>query len=241
LRCSHSFFELENTTSRSDMGVKLRVGVALGLFSRDEAALPEGISDFGRTLFTAATDYDEDLMNLIFLDANETPLPHGAYEAAGRYAIQFLVQDGDLDAVRLRPAIDDVLWNRMKDVGQPGFAALFPGVPAPFVAAITADYSTIQWWADAMTETAQQLSTVRLWQARNPTATVEDPEFQKLRQNLAGYLRQVAANTREEFGQPWGLIAMSQLVNGKTGAKILISSPTLMRDKRRSLANATGS
>jgi hypothetical protein len=241
LRCSHSFFELENATSPGDMSRKLRIGVALGLFSGDDAELPAGIADFGRTLLTAATDYDDNLVGGMFLDANQAPLAPAWYETAGRKAIQLLVQATDDDAVRLQPATDDGLWRRMTEVGQPGFAGLFPGVPTPLVGAITADYSIIQWWADAMCGTAQKLAAIRLWMVRNPAADFDDPAFQKLRQDLAGHLRQVAANTRAQFGQPWGLIAMSQLVNGRAGAKILIASPTLVRNKRRALAEAAGS
>jgi hypothetical protein len=241
LRCSHSFFELENATSPGDMSRKLRVGAALGLLSGDDAELPAGIADFGRTLFTASTDYDDNLVSAMFLDANQAPLAPVSYEAAGRKAIQLLVQAADDDAVRLQPATDDGLWRRMSQVGQPGFAGLFPGVPAPLVGAITADYSIVKWWVDAMCGTGQKLAAIRLWMARNPTAAFDDPDFQRLRQDLAGHLRQVAANTREEFGQPWGLLAMSQLVNGRAGANILISSPTLVRNKRRALAGATGS
>jgi len=241
LRCSHSFFELQAAESPDDMAHHLLIGVALGLLSGGDAAVPEGVANFGRTLCTASTDYDADLVSRLFLDTNEAPLPHEQYETAGRSAIQYLVQPGDDDAVRLQPATDDGLWSRMKDVGQPGFAGLFPGVPAPLVGGIAADYSTIEWWADAMVGAAQKLAAVRLWLARNPGAGSQDPEFQKMRQDLAGYLRQVAANTRDEFGQPWGLIAMSLLVNGKPGAKILIASPALVRTQRRALASATGS
>jgi hypothetical protein len=231
LHCIHSFFELRNMTNRGDIARDLRTGVAVGLLSAGEAAVPEGISDFGRTLFTLSTDYDGDLMSGMFLDTSDVPLPREQYETAGRAAIQFLVQEGDDDAVRRQPAVDDALWNRMKDVGQPGFGSLFPGVPAPLIGAIVADYTTIQWWADAMHKTAQELATLRQWLARNPAATVEDPGFQKLRDGFAGYLRQVAANTRDEFGQPWGLIAMNQLASRKAGAKILISGPKLVLNK----------
>ena len=223
------------------MARKLRTGVALALLSVGEAEPPGSVSDFGRTLFTASTDYNDDLVSRMFLGSDSAPLPRERYETAGRNAIQFLVQEDDDDAVRRQPAIDDVLWSRMKDVGQPGFAALFSGVAAPLVEAIVADYTTIQWWADAMLGTAQQLAKVRLWMARNPTATFDDPDFQKLRQDLADYLRQVAANTRDEFGQPWGLIAMNQLAGGRAGAKLLISGAGLVLSKRRDLATAVGS
>jgi hypothetical protein len=241
LRCSHSFFELQNSTSRSDMAPKLRTGVALGLLTEADAEMPAGVAGFGRTLFAASTDYDDDLVGRMFLDSNGSPLPVEAYETAGRNVIQFLVQAGDEDEVRLKPAVEDALWSLMKGKGQPGFASLFPGVSAPLLRAITADYSTIRWWADAMNATAQELAKVRLWMAHNPSAGADEPAFQKLRQDLAGYLRGVAANTRDEFGEPWGLIAMNQLASRAAGAKILITGPMLVRDKRRALAASTGS
>lgn len=239
LRCSHSFFELQKSTDRNDMVRKLRTGVALSLFARDEAQLPDGVTDFGRTLFTASTDYNDDLVTRMFLDGSGSPLPHELYETAGRNALQFLVQADDEDAVRRRPAIEDDLWRRMKAAGQPGVPALFPGVPAPLVGAITADYSTIQWWADTMSDTAQKLATMRGWRAQNPSAPMDDPRFKTLRDDLAAHLREVAANTREEFGQPWGLIAMNQIAGSSAGAKILITGPLLVREKRRALAAAT--
>ena len=240
LRCSHSFFELQNETSRADIAHKLRTGVALGLLSPDEGEPPVGVTDFGRTLFTASASYDDALVSAMFLDSNDAPLAHEVYETVGREAIQFLVQTGDEDEVRRRPAIDDMLWRQMSDAGQPGIATLFSGVAAPLVGAITADYSTIQWWADAMFGTAQQLAVMRVWQKRNPDAAPNDPAFEKLRQQLAAHLKDVAANTRAEFGEPWGLIAMIQLTGRSAGAEILITGPQLVREKRRALAASTG-
>jgi hypothetical protein len=240
MRCSHSFFELDVSTSRAEMTGKLRTGVALGLLTGAEAAPPEGVADFARTLFSVATDYDEELVERMFLDAGGSPLPREPYEAAGRYAIQYVVQEGDDDAVRRRPAIEDALWARMKDAGQPGFAALFPGVPAPYVGAITADYSTVQWWADAMSGMGRQLVALRSWLARNPNAKADEPEYEKQRQSLAKYLRDVAANTREEFGRPWGLIAMNQVAGRRAGAKLLVTGPRFTISKSRALAAVTG-
>jgi hypothetical protein len=230
LRCSHNFFDLRNSTSPADVAAMLQTGVALGLFSTDDAQLPAGIADFGRTLFNASTDYDEALVSRMFLDANGVPLPRDLYESTGRAALQFLVQPTGDDAVRRRPAIEDDLWSRMKAVGQPGFSALFPGIPAPLVAAIVADYSTIVWWAGAMALTAQKLA-----------AVIPNPNDPNLRLQLSIHLRQVAENTRNEFGQPWGLIAMSLLVNRTAGARILISGPKFVRRQQRALAAAGGS
>jgi hypothetical protein len=233
LRCSYTSFELQNSTSPSGMAHKLRTGAALGLLDAEEAAVPGTIGNFGRTLFTVSADYSDRLIDRLFLDDNGLPLPLDAFESAGRAAISTLVQPGDQDEVRRRPAMDEVLWQRMKDTGQPGFPGLFPATPAPLVGAITNDYSLIRWWADAMQETAAELAKVRLWIERNPTASLEDPGFQKLREDLAEYLRNVAANTRPDFGDPWALLAMDQLAGHRAPTSFLLSGPVLVRDKHR--------
>jgi hypothetical protein len=240
LRCSHSFFEMKNSTDRAELARELRAGAAIGLLSPGEVDPPAAIQDFGRTLFNLSADYDSDLVSAMFLDGGGSPRPSEDYESAGRAAILDLVpEDGD-DAVRRRPAMDDKLWNRMKDVGQPSFPSLFVGVAAPLVGAITADYSAIAWWADAMHKTAVELASVRQWAAQHPTATLEDTGFQTQRESLAKYLRGVAANTREEFGQPWGLVAMYRLVGRNAGAKLMVSGPRLVISKKSEPAAAIG-
>ncbi len=233
LTCSHDFFDLQNDTTPGRMKQELRVGAALGLFSAAEAAPPAGTAGFGRTMIHARTDYDSLLASALFLDAAGAPLPQEFYENAGRAAIQLLVSEGDEDAVRLRPAIDDGLWSRMKEQGQPGFAELFPGVPEPFLSAVTADYSAIIWWAEAMAGAGPRLAAIGKWFGQHPTAPLDDPAFESLRQDLAGHLKKVAATTSEEFGQPWGLIAMDQASGRKAVASILITGPklTLARDR----------
>jgi hypothetical protein len=205
----------------------------------EEANVPEGVLRFGRTFLMAAADYNESLMTRMFLDAGEAPLGREVYESTGRRAIQFLIEPGDEDAVRRRPAIDDKLWHRMKETGQPGFPSLFPGVSSPLVGAITADFSMIQWWAEAMQRTAHHVAKVRGWQAHNPGAKMDDPELGKLRQELVRHLRDLAKNMREEFGYPWGLIAINQLADHTAGAKILITGPKLVRNNHRAILPAS--
>lgn len=239
-RCTHHFFTLQQQTSPGDIKKDLRTGLALGLVSLTDTEPPPGISDFGRTLFTASADYDSDLVTGMFLDSTGAPLPRDVYENAGRAAIQFLVLPDDDDAIRLQPATDDVLWRHMKDTGQPGIPALFPGAAEPLTGAIVADYSTIQWWAEAMSTMGQHLAAFRQWHASHAAAFSDDPEFQKRRQDLADQLREIARTTREEFGAPWGLIAMSQLADHRAGARLMITGPRLTVEKNRVLALGTG-
>ncbi len=236
LHCSHSFFDLENQTSRGLLRRLLRVGVALNLFTPQEAVPPEGIEDFGRTMIHATTEYDDTLAAGLFLDRAGSPAAAELYETMGRSAIQRLGGDDDMDAARRGPAIDDRLWAQMKERGQANFAPLFPSLPAPLLGAITADYSTIMWWADAMSGAARHLASIRQWFAQNPAAALDDPAFQRLRQDLADHIKTVAARTTAEFGEPWGLLAMHEAAGRRAGATILITGPRLVRTKERALA-----
>ncbi len=239
LSCCHSFFDLQNSTNVAQIGKELRVGTALGLFSAGDATPPPGVTDFGRTMVHATTRYDNALASSLFLDPTGAPLPQEWYEQTGRTAIQLLVSDSDEDAVRRLPAIEDNLWQQMKTTGQPGFAALFPGVQAPFLGAITADYTAIMWWAGAMAGVAERLSAMKQWFQQHASASPDDPEFQKSRQDLAAHLKTVAATTSEQFGEPWGLVAMDETVDRRAGASVLISGPKLVRSKQRQVDGAS--
>jgi hypothetical protein len=241
LSCSHDFFNLENGTSRDQMERELRVGAALGLYSGEDAMPPAGIEDFGRTMIHARTDYDTGLASALFLDPSGATVPQPFYENMGRAAIQLLVSEDDADAFRRQPAIDDGLWGRMKAEGQPGLATLFPRVPAPLLAAVTADYTAIMWWADAMAGAGHRLAAMRKWFSRHPAAALDDPEFQSLRQDLAAHLKKVAATTSERFGEPWGLIAMDEASGRRAGASILVTGPKFVSAKQRAPPATAGS
>ena len=62
-----------------------------------------------------------------------------------------------------------------------------------------------------------------------------DPEFQSLRQDLAAHLKKVAAATSEQFGEPWGLIAMDEASGRRAGASILVTGPKFVTKKQRAL------
>jgi hypothetical protein len=213
LASSHSFFRLDNSTSRDEM---LRFTMALGTLNLHAPAPPAEIGDFGRTTFHAEAAYKHPDALALFLRADSTPRPVEEYEAAGRQAIRHLVPAGADDDFRLRPATDDGLWAQMKDQGPANFRQFFP---AAHEGAVRADYLTIRWWADEMRETAVLVERILKPGAANTPA---------LRADLAKHLAGVASRAREEFGAPWGLLAM-YLVSGGTAATAgSITSPRLV-------------
>jgi hypothetical protein len=71
-------------------------------------------------------------------------------------------------------------------------------------------------------------------------AVPSDPRFQKLRAGLAKHLKEVAANTREEFGQPWGMVAMDLVSGRRADARIRITGSRLALSAERPMAIAAG-
>ena len=55
-----------------------------------------------------------------------------------------------------------------------------------------------------------------------------DPQFEKLRGQLASHLRDVAAKAHDQFGAPWGLVAMFLAGGGRARAEMRITSPRVV-------------
>ena len=231
LSSAHVFFRLDNDTNREDMRRFAAIAPALGF---DAARLPEPVSDFGRSTVTAEAHYNDAQTRSLFLKPDGTPRDRGEFETAGRRAVALLVlPDGD-DAFRLRPATDDALWARMKDQGPANFQLLMPQAQAD---GVRPDYLAIAWWADSMRGTAEILTEMNRL-VGGAGAAPSDPNFEKLRQDLASHLRDVAAKAHEQFGAPWGLVAMFLVCGGNAKAAVEIVGPRFVYSAGRALTAA---
>jgi len=229
LRIAHTAFELHTKTDRTAMKNNLDVFEALGLMSAAEKnEIVSNATQFGRTTLYSETAYDDAVVDRLFLQ-NGKARPRTDYEKAGRKALALLVQTGEVAQQRRLPATDDLLWKEMREVGQPSFGAIakLKNLPGPVLGAITADYSAIVWWAESMTELGAALAEVRDFINKNPAADPQAESFKGLRKTLASKLKEVAANTKSEFGDPWGLIAMDQASGQQAAASVRLISPTL--------------
>jgi hypothetical protein len=244
LEVSHSFFALHSPTNRDTMGDVLDVVESLGLLTKQEKdKLLSGAKDFGRTTLYAVTGYDDALATALFLNADGTPRAEEEYDQAGRDAVKALVQVGESDDYRLRPATDNALWNELKKLGNPQtfktvekIKALKAEKKLPMeiiVGGIGTDYAVIRWWAKVMHETAVKLAEIRAFIKANENVDPENNTFKALRRKLAEHLKDVAANTRDEFGDPWGLIAMDLATGRSAKAKVRVTGPRVALDRER--------
>ncbi len=223
LEAAHSYFELHAKTNRQTLKDNLDVAEALGLMTLQEksAALGER-DDFGRTTLFAETRYNAASTEALFLKPDGAPRGVEEYERAGREALQLLIQPVDPDDYRRRPAADDAVWAQMKRLGPFAGARLFPERQRPL---IQSDYVLITWWAETMHETAQKLAAVRARFAGGPGPGPGDAGFQKAREELAAHLAKVAADTKPQFGEPWGLVAMDRVGGRSARARVELTGP----------------
>ena len=219
LQARHSYFERADDIARTQMRNDLLLAAAFQLMSEKDALakLPEGIKHFGETVVLAEACYDDPTLEAVFLDS-QNPRNPAEYERAGRDAIQYLVRNGDDDAYRLILVNDDDLWRQMKDndnVGSAAFAELVrsrtPVSLAPSVVGV--DYLNITRWASALNSAAQGLVAIRGFINQHPNLDPNNHDFIARKRDLARCLSGVAARTREDFGGPWGVIAMCLLAS----------------------------
>ena len=103
-----------------------------------------------------------------------------------------------------------------------------------------ADYTLIIWWAETMRHTAEKLAEVRRFFAGPVEPSPDDPQFRKLREGLAKQLASVAENTKPQFGDPWGLVAMDRVSGRQAPARVEITGPVVaLRLERRETDDAT--
>jgi hypothetical protein len=242
LTSTHTFCELHENTPLALMQDELNAAIGLGLLTigaRDQ--LLAGKQSFGRSMVYARVDYDDPLVTALFLDRNG-PRALEEYERIGRDAMQVTIRDNTTSAARLQPLTNPDLWKKMKE-SAPQLPDEMRRLSIPDQGAIRSDFLTIIWWAAAMRGAAERLAKVRNFIQSNPGFDpATNPNFKKLRDDLAKHLKDVTAKTPEHFGRPWGLVAMDMLAGNSSSASVIYTGPVINFVKRRArVAAATDS
>jgi hypothetical protein len=232
LHARHTYFALSTSTNLDQLWHDLSIGLGLGFAEAGTATgnLPAHIREFGRTTVLAEASYGDDAFTALFFNNGRLRYPT-EYDRAGRDALRFLTRPEDADGFRLRAAESDSLWASMRangNVQSAEFRHLFPDLRAEAVTVIGVDYINIVWWTEAMLKTGQRLQAIREY-LNQPGTGRTDPKFLELKHDLADQLANLGGRTRQDFGGPWGLLAMS-LVATRSGRRFLSfnSSVSLM-------------
>ena len=245
IEIKHDYFEMHQETNFWAMKDNLDVAQALGLITaqRKQDGLQLG-PKFGFSTLLAETTVDHALATQLFLqtDAAGNFVGRGrdAYEKAGRDAFVALLDGDRANEYRLPPMRDDDLWARMKPLGPTeasGFITLsdFRSIrnESPKVQNIIGDYIVIVWWAESMAKLGESLTKLRNFLKANPAVEPIDPRFQRLRQQVGRTIKNVVKDTKERFGDPWGLIAMDRAGNKKGQARVKVTNEFISFDEKR--------
>jgi len=137
----------------------------------------------------------------------------------GRTVMMALIDPADpAGMVRRSVLANDAAWQAMDESGNPAqfqFIGALSGLGPTQLGAVTADWTAIAWWADAMEKIGPALA--------GALAGTGSPDFMKKRQKLAGLLASVTRNTHAAFVGGWGLAVMFAL-SGAAKATLDISS-----------------
>ncbi|MBL8293208.1 MAG: hypothetical protein JNN08_15280 [Bryobacterales bacterium] len=244
LSSGQTFFEFHRKTKRDQMKDYLDAVQGMGLITKEEKTTMLDRPDYGPSTILLEADYDDALCARLFLDAKGKPRKMDEYESAGRLAIRALTEDDDDQSYRSIPMTNDTLWKKMRAAGQPGIGATLPPALRNDVSklgAIIADYSVIVWWAKTMQETGKEVEKMRAFLKANPNVDLRhDNSFKRLRNELADHLGKVAKDTKTQFGEPWGLLAMANVVKGEATVSALINAREFTLDVKteRALGSA---
>jgi hypothetical protein len=216
----------------------------LGLLTKQEKEkLLAGSNDFGGTTLYVETSYDDALATSLFLNAKGEAREEAEFERAGRDALRLLVQQGDPNDYRRFLGSDDAFWNELKHAGNPNTFRSIEKVKAirnatkltleSIVGVLAADKALIRWWAQELRATAEKLVEIRKAVEANPNAGHDSNVFNGLRRDLADHLKGVAARTREEFGDPWGLVAADLATGRAAKVKARVTGPRVVLRRGR--------
>lgn len=238
LSSDYWFFNYNDQAKPADLADYLRTAEALALLAPADAAakLQQVPPAAGRAVIFAESKYGDALFRSLFLDAAGKPRPPTEYEALGRQAMTLLVPPGSpVNNTRLRFLRDDAIWPDLAEgTGVLGPVLLDNGFTDADVLVVKPDFIVIRWWADAMSSMAGALAALlNFIGPRRALDVINDPAFQSRRKALDKALADVASTTKDEFGEPWGLVVMDLASGRKSSTSLRINSPSLSLVKSR--------
>jgi hypothetical protein len=121
----------------------------------------------------------------------------------------------------------DAIWHAMAVNGNMGaFSTLpeFRSFQRAEIGAISADWSDITWWAEAMESTGEKLKEVLAVVRKTPGDISKNNAFMSAREKLADALKKAANRSKAAFTDGWGLAVLFALGNGFADAQMELSS-----------------
>jgi hypothetical protein len=219
-----SYLDYKGKMSWDEMHENVLLGYALSLIPQGSLdAMLKATPSFYHACVSGTVRYDTPaLLNMFYKDpASQTQRSRVELEQVGRNVMCTLLDPSDeTDAVRLSILENNDAWTQMDSIGN---TAVFNNIPylnhlsTTELSAVSADWISIVWWADALSKIAPALSATIVALSKAPADhPTQDAGFMKARAKLANVLGAVTRNTDAAFVHGWGAAVMFAL-SGKHG------------------------
>jgi len=161
---------------------------------------------------------------LFYQDVNaHTPYLKETLDSIGRQAKRDLLDPAATNSMpRLVALRNDETWKAMNDCGNVTKFGTIPSLSrlqSTALGAISADWTDIRCWSDALLKIAPALSTLltAVDQSKSPNPQA-DPAFLAAHKKLEGVLKQLSEDTKSAFGDGWPLAVMYRVASASSGA-----------------------
>jgi hypothetical protein len=218
-----SYLDYQRNMSRDQMNQNVLLGYELGLIPKGSLdMLLSASKSFRHACIGATVKYDASALLVVFFSdpANLTPRKQDQVENLGRSTMcAFLDPSDDTDALRIEILKNSAAWAEMNRIGN---TASFGTIPylrhlgQTQLAAVSADWISIRWCADAISKVAPVLRDTVAALNKAPADPRQDPDFMKQRSRLANVLGAVTRNSNAAFVNGWGE-ALIFALSGKRG------------------------
>ncbi len=214
LDSSYTYFELHQQTGRRRMKDNLDVVASLGLITR--AKQRELLADekkFGTSTFYLETNFNDGEFRAMFVRDSAPNLTKAKtatqFDDAGLRALGALYRGDEDNERRWRVMKDN--WPALKQapaLGPVRAVGKAKGLDAVQSERLGVEVVKILSWRDAMVELADVLLKAEPFFGSG-TKDPDSDEFKGLQKKLANKVGKVAKESRAQWGDPWGLVALN--------------------------------
>jgi hypothetical protein len=232
------FFEHLQKTNLDNIRDYLNISAALAVRSQSQIdndlnALKNAANALGRSMFNISATYNDAQFRSLFLDDSHAARQESTYQGIARQALMaLLLADNPANDARRVPLTQPDLWNEMKnqyeneDSALTAFFSKYPNLQ-DFSGPITADFLLTDWWSSAMSKMAKALADLVDYLKKNPAWSKDDDGFKQLHVALNKSMASVSSNTKNDFREPLGVLAMDLAASQKAATTVQLSSPKL--------------
>jgi hypothetical protein len=224
---NQSFLEYHAKASTGNLKSQIALAKIFGFSLNAELdSLVSSRTAFTQNKFYLDAVYDlACVYRLFYQDVHaHTPYLKETLDSIGRQAKRDLLDPSAPNSMpRLVALRNDDTWKAMNECGNVTRFGLIPSLSrlqSTALGAISADWTDIRSWSDAMLSIAPALSALltAVDQAKSPNPQA-DPAFLAAHKKLEGVLKQLSENTKSAFGDGWPLAVMYRVASASSGAQ----------------------